>query len=287
MVLVGDKSMDWKKAKTILISVFFILNIVLAFTLYNELKVDEIPQQTIINTSKILGQNNIHIECPIPKYSGNDYTLKYEENVLDEKKIADVLLGDNWIKEASNLYKKGSMSIVFYDEYGFDFFDMGDGFPIKGDIKNSLDNFLRDTFDKIGLPFNEFKQDGYYPNVENDAKGQVMYKGQYKDYPVFDNYINIEINNSKIKSIKYYYKKPISIVIKKDVYVIPSYEILITEMTKYKYPGISIAQVDIGFKGYTRSDKKTITSFEGLAWRIKTYNGQEYYFNARNGTLIG
>ncbi len=277
--------MDWKKAKSILISVFFILNIVLAVTLYNELKVDEIPQQTITNTSQILGQNNIHIECPIPKYSGNDYTLKYEENALDEKKIADILLGDNCIKEASNLYKKGSMSIVFYDEYGFEFFDTGEGFSIKGDIENGLDNFLRDAFNKIGLPFNEFKRDGYYPSVENKAKGKLMYKGQYKDYPVFDNYIDIEISNSNIKSIKYYFKKPISIVIKKDVYVIPSYEILITEMTKY--PGISITQVDIGFKGYTQSDKKTVTSYEGLAWRIKTYNGQEYYFNARNGTLIG
>jgi hypothetical protein len=42
----------------------------------------------------------------------------------------------------------------------------------------------------------------------------------------------------------------------------------------------------MGFKGYTKNDKKTKTSYEGLAWRIKTTNGKEYFFNARNGTLI-
>lgn len=276
--------MDWKKAKSILITVFIILNIVLAVSLYNELKMDEIPQQTISNTQKILGQNNIHIECPIPRYTGNDYTLKYEEKALNEKKIADILLGDNYIKDTENLYKKDSKSLIFHEESGFEFIDSGNNLLINGDIKNGVDKYLREIFNKIGLPFDEFKQDGYYPNVENGQKVQVTYKGQYKDYAVFDNYIDVEVSNSSIKSIKYHYRKPISIMMKKDVFVIPSYEILITKMTKY--PGISITQVDIGFKGYAKNGNNTKTSYEGLSWRIKTYNGEEYYFNARNGKLI-
>ncbi len=279
--------MDWKRAKSILISVFILLNIVLAVTLYNELKMDDIPQQTIINTQNILRQNGIHIECPIPKYTGNDYTLKYEEKALDDKQVAEILhilLGDNYTKESSNLYKKGSKSLVFYEGSGFLFIDTGNSSLIKGDLKNNIDKYLRDLFEKIGLPFNEFKQDGYYTDIKNEENVRITYKGQYKEYPVFDNYIDVEVSNLNIKSIKYHYKKPTSITIKKDVFVIPSFEILITEMTKY--PGIDIIQVDMGFKGYTKNDKKTKTSFEGLAWRIKTTNGNEYFFNARNGTLI-
>ncbi len=276
--------MDWKRAKSILISVFIILNIVLAVTLYNELKMDDIPQQTIINTQNILRQNNIHIECPIPKYTGNDYTLKYEEKALQKTKIADVLLEGNYTKEADNVYKRGSKSLVFYEESGFLFFDTEIGALINGDIKAGVDKYLKDLFDKIGLPFNEFKQDGYYTDIKNEENLRISYKGQYKNYSVFDNYIDVEVSNLNIKSIKYHYKKPTSITIKKDVFVIPSFEILITEMTKY--PGIDIIQVDMGFKGYTKNDKKTKTSYEGLAWRIKTTNGNEYFFNARNGTLI-
>lgn len=260
------------------------MNIVLAVTIYNEMKMDEIPQQTISNTQKILGQNDIHIECPIPKYTGNDYTLKYEEQALSEGKIADELLGDNYAKEAGNLYKKDSKSLAIYEEEGFEYFDTEHNIKINGDIKSGVDKFLKDTFDKIGLPFDEFKQDGYYPDVENENEVSMVYKGQYKDYAVFDNYIIVDISDSSIRSIKYHYKKPTSVMIKKDIFVIPAYEILITEMTKY--PGISITQVDIGFKGYTKNDKKTKTSYEGLAWRIKTYKGEEYYFNARNGTLM-
>lgn len=279
--------MDWKRAKTILISVFLILNIVLAVTLYNELKMEDIPQQTIINTQNILRQNNIHIECPIPKYMGNDYTLKYEEKALDQKQIAEILrilLGDNYTKEASNLYKKGSKNLVFYEESGFLYLDTGNSSLINGDLKSNIDKYLKDLFEKIGLPFNEFKQDGYYTDIKNEENVRITYKGQYKDYSVFDNYIDVEVSNLNIKSIKYHYKKPTSITIKKDVFVIPSYEILITEMTKYQ--GIDIIQVDMGFKGYTKNDKKAKTSYEGLAWRIKTTNGKEYFFNARNGTLI-
>ncbi|QNU66788.1 two-component system regulatory protein YycI [Ruminiclostridium herbifermentans] len=281
--------MDWKRAKSILITVFILLNIVLAITLYNELKIDDISQQTIINTQKILMQNNIHIECPIPKYTGNDYTLKYEEKALDEKQkaaILQILLGNNYIKEGINLYKKDSKNLEFYEGSGFLFSDTGSGPVVNGDdLKGNVDKYLKDLFEKIGLPFNEFKHDGYYADIKNEENVKITYKGQYKEYPVFDNYIDVEVSNLRIKSIKYHYRKPTSITIKKDVFVIPSFEILITEMTKY--PGIDIIQVDMGFKGYTKNDKKTKTSYEGLAWRIKTTNGDEYYFNARNGTLIG
>jgi hypothetical protein len=280
--------MDWKRAKSILILVFILLNIVLAVTLFNELKIDDISQQTIINTQKILMQNNIHIECPIPKYTGNDYTLKYEEKALDEKQkseILQILLGDNYTKEANYLYKKGSKSLEFYEESGFIFTDDGNNSLVNGDVKSDIDKYLKGLFEKIGLPFNEFTHDGYYTDIKNEDNIRISYKGQYKEYPVFDNYIDVEVRNLSIRSIKYHYRKPTSITIKKDVFVIPSYEILITEMTKY--PEIDIIQVDMGFKGYTKNDKKTKTSYEGLAWRIKTTNGDEYYFNARNGTLIG
>ena len=272
--------MDWKKAKTILILVFIMLNIVLAVVLYNNLKVDEISQQTIINTGTILNQNNVLIECPIPKYSGNDYTLEYEEKVLDKIKVATILLGDNYSKIDNNTYKNSSKSIVFTSNSGFEYFDTAASKVLNTNSKVDVDKYLKEWSKELGLPFDEFKQDGYY-QVKIDNGARVTYKGKYRDYAVFDNYIDVEVSKTGIKSIKYHYNKPINITVKKDIYVIPVYEILITKMTNY--PGITITNVDMGFKGYTEVDKETKTLYEGLSWRIKTYNGKEYFFNARNG----
>jgi len=279
--------MDWKKAKTILIIVFIILNIVLSVTLYNSLKVEEISQQTITNTMNILEQNNVYIECPIPKYTGNDYTLQYEEKPLEKRQVAAVLLGDNFTEVNDYTYKNESKSLVFTSNSGFEYSDTANTKMLKSDSKEDVDKYLKDLSKKIGLPFNEFRRDDYYDKSQRHDGTIVVYKGEYKDYAVFDNYIDIKVDKGAIKSIKYQYKKPISISVKEDIYIIPVHEILITKMTNY--PGITIKEVDMGFKGWNNKETKTsasIASYEGLSWRIKTDNGQEYYFNARNGGMM-
>ena len=281
----GDKSMDWKKAKTILILVFFILNTILAVVLYNNLKVEEVSKQIIDNTVEILKQNNVRIECTIPKDTGKDYTLQYEEMVFDKvkkMKIATILLGGNYTEVDNNSYKNGSKSLVFNSDSGFEFLDTGHNNVLKSASKADIDKYIKKESEELGLPFDEFKLDGYYPPIKpDDDETRVVYKGEFKGHAVFDNYIDIVVSKSAIKSVKYHYKKPISITVKDDTYVIPVYEILITKITKY--PGIAITAVDMGFKGYTKVDKETKTLFEGLSWRIKTHAGKEYYFNARNG----
>ncbi|MHB8062754.1 MAG: two-component system regulatory protein YycI [Ruminiclostridium sp.] len=269
--------MDWKKAKTILISIFFILNIVLAVVLYNNLKVQEISQQTINNTGEILKQNNVHIERPIPMYTGNDYILQNEETLLKKTIIVAKLLGDNYSEVDNNSYKNGSKSIVFNSNSGFEFYDTGYNNMFNSVSRADVDKYLKKLSVELGLPFDEFKQDDYYPDNKTDAGTRVIYKGEYKGYTVFDNYIDVKAIDTTIKSIKYHYKKPISITVKDDISVIPVYEILITKMINY--PGTTIKDIDMGFKG----DNKTKNLYEGLSWRIKTYNGKEYYFNARNG----
>lgn len=275
--------MDWKKAKTILIIVFIILNIVLSIILYNNIKVEDISQQTITNTMNILEQNSVHIECPIPRYTGKDYTLQYEEKPLNKNDVATVLLGSNFIKINESKYKNGSKSLVFASNSSFEFTNTAYDNVLKTDSKEDIDKYLKDLSKKLGLPFDEFKRDDYYDKSQGQDGTTVVYKGDYKDYDVFDNYIDIKIDTYSVKSIKYQYKKPVSISVKDDIYIIPAHEILITKMTDY--PGITIKEVDMGFKGWNNKEGKTsasVASYEGLCWRIKT-DSQEYYFNARNG----
>ncbi len=271
--------MDWRRAKTILILVFIALNLVLTVTLYRNVKGGEISQQTRVNTQRILEQNNVHIECPIPTYVGKDYILQYDETIIDKNKIITGLLEDNYSKISDNIYKKDSQRLEFTSESGFEYTDGGGSRKIYGNSKSQIDSNIKELAKKLGIPFNEFKLDEF--DTPDSGKGsRSVYKGTYKDYSVFDNYIEVEVENSGLKSIRYHYKKPMTIT-NRDINVIPVYQILITRMTNY--PGITIKGVDIGFKGIT-VDKDTKTLYEGLSWRIKTTTeGEEFYFNATNG----
>ncbi len=279
--------MDWKRAKTILILAFFMLNIVLAVTLYNNLKGEEISQQTITNTVTILAQNDVKIECPIPKYTGSDYILKYEEKSLESKTlICDVLLGEGYTKADNFVYKNGSKSLVFRGDSGFDFYDSGVNNFLTSSREEDIVKYINTISEELGIPLEEFKQDDYYPDIKAGNETRLVYKGQYKGYTVFDNYIDVESSKNSIKSIKYHYNRPISVTAKEDIEVIPVYKILITEVINY--PGIMIKNIDKGFKGYNNDDlgTKTLYESEGLCWRIKTETGEEYYFNARNGVAM-
>ena len=272
--------MDWKRAKAILISAFFILNIVLAVVLYNNLKVEEVSQQTIDNTTKILRNNKVHIEFPIPKYTGNDYMLQYEETPLHKDNTIHVLLGENYSQVDNNSYKSGSKSLHFTDDSGFEFVNNETSNVTNSYSDSDVDKYLKELSKKMGLPFNEFRLDGkYIPNTETGEGARVVYKGIYQKFAVFDNYIDVEYGSSGIKRIKYHYNKPISITIKKDIYVVPVYEILITKMTKY--PDTTIINVDMGFKGKINNETKNL--YESLSWRILTNSGKEFYFSARSG----
>jgi hypothetical protein len=276
--------MDWKRAKSILIFVFFVLNLILAAVLYENFNVKEISEQTISNTQKILEQNDVHIECPIPTYVGKDYILQHEDQVIDKEKIASVLLGENYSETDENVFISGTRQLIFDNDFGFEYSDANGELKVYTDNKNGIDIYIKELSKKLDIPYHEFKQDGYYPPNVRSAKGvRIVYKGVYKDYDVFDNYIDVEIKDLGITSFKYQYKSPLSITAR-DINVIPAYEILISKITNY--PGIIITNVDIGFKGYTHVDEETKTLYEGLAWRIKTWEGKEYYFNARSGEEI-
>lgn len=274
--------MDWKKAKTILIYMFILLNIVLAVILYQNTRSGGITQDTIDNTQKILEQNNVHIECPIPTYIGKDYILKYDETPLKKDKIIKGLLGDNYKKTDENTYEKGTEKLVFISHSSFEYSDIGVNKKLYTQSKSGIDQFVKELSKTLEIPFSEFQQDDFYTQT-NGENSLATYKGVYNNYSVYDNYINIEVGKNGLKSLSYHYKKPVSVTAR-DINVIPVYQILITKIINN--PGIIIKDVDLGFKGLNNGDKETKTLYEGLSWRIKTSEGKEYYFNARNGEEI-
>lgn len=274
--------MDWKRAKSILIFAFIVLNLVLAITLYRNIRGGEVSQETINTTQKILEQNDVHIECPIPRYTGKDYLLQYEETFLDKDKIVYGLLGDNYTKISDNNYMKDTEQVVFTNDYSFEYSDSGGNKKVLTQSKSEIDGYLKALIKKLGLPLSEFQLDSFYSPVAGTS-AKAVYKGIYEGYSVFDNYIEAEVGDSGLKSLKFHYKKPKTIT-SRDVRVIPVYHILISKMTKY--PGIYISDVDIGFKGLTKVGMDTKTLSAGLSWRIKTTDGKEFYFSETSGESI-
>jgi YycH protein. len=282
--------MDWRRAKIILIIVFALLNIVLAFAWYKNIKVEQVSDQTITNTRLILSKNGVNVERPIPKYKGKDYILQYEDKPIYKPQIIKPLLGEGYVQKKKDTYTKNTNKLLFTSNFGFEYTGTVDGNgKLYTDSKEEINAWVEGLANKLGIPFDEFKIDGYYSSTQRDDETQLVYKGFYKGYEVFDNYIEITVINNTVVSIKYQYKKPISITARRDINVMPVYQILITKMTNY--PGTSITNVDMGFKGYTSVDKDTKTLYEGLAWRVKGKEEgkdeiKEFYFNARNGEEI-
>ncbi len=276
--------MDWKRAKNILILTFIILNVCLSVILYNIYRVEEVSDETIRNTRKILELNNVRIECPIPKQIVEDQMLQYAEQELNRSDILKWLFGATYKNSGIGRYVNGSKVLEFKTAFNFIYTDN----TAKVDVskitnKDSADAFVKSFFKDSCVPFDtEFVLDGHYPAIKEGDSIKIMYKGVYKGHSVFDNYIHVQIDDEGALTVEYSYKKPLKITPSKQN-VSPAFEILINRMTKE--PGIDITQVDIGFKGYTFvEDTKTL--YEGLAWRIVTSNGDEYYFNARNGDDI-
>ncbi len=270
--------MDWKRAKLILIFVFIALNVVLGVILYRNIKGGEVSQETIRNTHRILEQNNIIVECLIPTYAGKDYILQYQETILDKNTIISGLLGEDYTKIDENTYVKDTQRLVFPSNCSFEYRDSGKNNKVFTESKNEVGAKLKELSKKLGIPIDEFQLDSFNTLVTGEGS-RAVYKGVYQGYSVFDNYIEVDVEKSRLKGIKYQYKKPVDIT-SRDINVIPVYQILISKISNY--PGIKISDIDMGFKGFN-VDKDTKTLYEGLSWRIKTFSGTEYFFNATNG----
>lgn len=270
--------MDWKRAKLILIFVFIALNVVLGVILYRNIKGGEVSQETIRNTHRILEQNNIIVECLIPTYAGKDYILQYQETILDKNTIISGLLGEDYTKIDENTYVKDTQRLVFPSNCSFEYRDGGKNNKVFTESKNEVGAKLKELSKKLGIPIDEFQLDSFNTLVTGEGS-KAVYKGVYEGYSVFDNYIEVDVEKSRLKGIKYQYKKPVDIT-SRDINVIPVYQILISKISNY--PGIKISDIDMGFKGFN-VDKDTKTLYEGLSWRIKTFSGTEYFFNATNG----
>ena len=172
--------MDWKRAKIILIVVFTILNIVLAFAWYKNIKVEQVSQQTITNTGLIMAKNGINVECPIPKYKGKDYILQYEERPLKKSKIAEVLLGEGYVKSGNDTYTKDTNKLVFTSDSGFEYTGAGENsVKVYTDSKEGINAKFKVLASKMDLPFDEFKQD-YYPDTKKVNERLLIYKGFFK-----------------------------------------------------------------------------------------------------------
>lgn len=276
--------MDWKRAKNILLITFIILNMCLSVILYNTYKVEEVSDDTIRNTRKILELNNVRIECPIPNEIVEDHMLQYEEQELNRNEILKWLFGSTYENIRIGRYVNGSKVLEFKTPYYFIYKDSNPGIDIsKITNRDSADAFVKSFFKGACVPLDtEFVIDGHYPALKEGDSIKIMYKGIYEGHSVFDNYVNVEIDKSGALTVEYSYKRPLNITPTKQN-VSPAFEVLINKMTNQ--PGIDIIQVDIGFKGYT-SVEDTKTLYEGLAWRVVTSSGDEFYFNARNGEPI-
>ncbi|KNY29633.1 hypothetical protein [Pseudobacteroides cellulosolvens] len=272
--------MDWSKAKNILLVLFIVLNCILLYNNYvsfsggGSILSDEMSS----NTLAVLTSRGISLNCEIP-HSAKAATVIYGPYFEDRQKISDVLLGPN---ERDNMedgkeIREGTKHLKFDNNY-FYFKDKSPGKEKKIDGMEQAKQLLEDVFDKMGVPYKDFKLDR-----ENELEGNIYrieYKQVYEDYIFYNNYIKAEIGATGILSLEFKYKNVRGVKMNVKQKTIDAYQVLL-KMTDVK--NVNINDIDIGYGNYSDGG---IGFTDVLSWRVKLSDESEKFYSAFTGQKL-
>ncbi len=274
--------MDWSVAKKILIAVFVLVNVFMAYNLKDFYFNQGISQNIIDNAQKILERYDVKIECEIPKYVGKNVILTMASNQLDKKKIIKGIIFDNdeFINNLNTLdtvYWK-SKKIVFSKNGGFSYFNENPDSEVDLTSKKSIEQAIIAFIKNASIVKGNFVIDKFITDKAGSVTATLI--DDYEGYFVFDNQITAIVGEKGIKSLSLKYRTPEGISYRKGN-AINAYEILIQNYMSKK--GITITTIDHGFRSFSVENSSKRLHL-GLVWRVVTKDGSERFFDSYDGT---
>lgn len=274
--------MDWAKAKSILIAMFLILNILLLAYIIN-LNIDSSNSSELISDVKIvLSKTGVNLLCEIPNKNNKSSAMSFQTENFDQVLIASGMLSKNYSKKEISktelLYEYKNKSIRFI---GNDKFVFEDKNPLKKvDLKsksikiNRIKSILKDA----GI---KWKTYNYFENEDGTEIEMVeVYKGQL----IFDNYIHVKFTENGISSLTYS-SKQIKNYNTEDNNVIPAYVVLLKNYSTQS--NINIISIDLGFKSSKIDLESNMEASKRTVWRVRiTESPYLEYFNSQDGSKL-
>lgn len=279
--------MDWVKAKSILIIVFFVLNVFLLYNLsVKESRAIAITQKEVADISSILKMNNIELKASLPTKVHPQSFLRVEDTVYNEHELVNNLLenSEGVIKSStpeSSVYSKSGKSVEVFSNKKIIYnnkepVDDIQGFSKKRIIKYT-ESFLREKkiYPKYGVV-------GKFITTKEGC--ELTYIQEFKRYKVFESYMKVKLTHKGITQVEWFWVKPIQFVDSPKDIKSPT-EILLTFIKELNTKEqVSVTDVSLGYyfplEGFTNASVSAVP-----AWKIETSTGGKYYYNAYEGYL--
>lgn len=270
--------MEWSSAKNYTIIMLIILNIFLFVLNVNRVSENMLDGERIQSIKSLLEENNIEVECEIPKeffpkarIEVNDYRYDYIELeqifLKDESNIkrTDVENGVVLLSDCSNLTIKGS-KLELKRDINFESFDYEN-------VKAYCDNIVESVNNKFG----KYKFHSY--SLEED-RFVLTYYEKADGYNVFSNYIKFYVGKNQLNM-----QLNFSSIGKESGKKTPIYasdEILYSFKNSLDYESNKFIVTNIEF-GYKSVDSKNnLDDYLVPFYRIFC-NNKEYFVNAYSG----
>lgn len=269
--------MDWAKAKTFIIILLAILNVILMVNILISSSNLSLNTEYVTYTNELLKSSDIKVLDKIPSYSRDSGLIDYKDRSIDERSLVTMLLGNYkepstendgvriWTDEGKTL-EIGNNLIRYQGRDGrfvHHFDDMSKLAAVLKDYLNDLDLIHYD------IVLNNMQMRG------SDTVEAVLLE-QYKGQLLFDNATHITLSRSGMLSWS---------VVARDVEkmldpreILSAYQVLaMAGLPRHSV----IAKVDFGYKKVNETEL-----YDSPVWRILFDTGDADFYNAYSGEKL-
>lgn len=237
--------MDWSRAKTILIVVFLLLNLLLGYQLWVDRYGFATSQPELEEEDRVLEQilaiKDIQVLTRIP-----DETPELGELTM-------------------NVHPKSGIPETITLEEPFLF----DGLTIAEQSRQTLSEAMKQATAYA------------YSLVDSREGVQVLFQ-QYKGYPLFDIKVELFVNNGMVTAYRRLRAEELADSDGKEQQVLSARQALQILADKYLEPGEHIHDIRLGYHGQAfNSETRVLAPY----WRILTSGGGRYYVHAITGAV--
>ena len=254
--------MYWSRVKTILIFLFFALDIFLfGYIMYSDYDENAVSRTEKENTAAVLKNNNIKIDTEIiPDKTGWLGIVELNSIWTDSDSLAKSVLGTGAEKISDGAYSKGKTRLDLFE----------DGFSYSTGVKNITK-----------------------PNAKTAAHGnELLFTQEIDGVPIFETGISVKASKDKLAEVYGYWifsDSGDSIVKKQEARLMPATSVLInfTGSDLYDSHGDEITKIEEGYSiGSPAPDTQHKLVSVAPAYKITLKSGAYAVYDAINGEFL-
>lgn len=272
--------MYWSRVKTILIFLFFALDVfLLGYIIHSDYDENAVTSDEKANTVLVLEHNNLKIDADlIPDKTVGMGIVEMDSIWTDYDKLAATVLGDKKEKISDGVYRQNSAQFEIFET----------GFSYTSDIKNTV----KPSAETAAKLLEKLSIEVVSSDAETVNNDEILFKQTIDENPIFETGIFVKTSKSDISEVHGYwiFSDVDGGMVKKQEYVLlPVTSVLInfTRNDLYDASGDEIVKIERGYStGNPTPDTQHKLVSVTPAYKITLKNGDYAIYDAINGELL-